>query len=85
MPQRRNNPNNQFVKKADPGTSAVDEQPWNKSRIEIEPAQAEEQAAPPAVQGPRERFSDRIKYSPMDEQGRATDKALKGWTGIKRA
>lgn len=78
MPQRRNNPNNQFVKKANPGSSTLEDGPWNKSQIEIEPSEDSPQAP---IQGPRERFSDRIKI----DQDHASERGLKGWTGIKRA
>lgn len=76
MANKKNNPGNAFVKKPD-------SQPWNRSQMEIEPI-PENQAAPQAPQKPR--YNDRIKISPMDEQGRATDKALSGWAeGIKKA
>jgi hypothetical protein len=75
VPQRRNNPGSQFVKKS----PAADDQPWNKSQIVVEPAE-------PAAPNGSGRYSDRIMVPPMDEQGRATDRALKGWPeGIKKA
>ena len=64
--------------------SQADDQPWNHSRMEIEPMpqQPETQTQPDS----KGRFNDRIKVSPMDEQGRATKRALKGWpTGVKKA
>jgi hypothetical protein len=46
--------------------------------MEIEPI-PETQAAPEG------RYKDRIKVAPMDDQGRATDRALKGWPeGLKK-
>lgn len=66
MANKKNNPGNPFVKKPD-------SQPWNRSQMEIEPAEQGTQASPPG------RYQDRIKVAPMDEQGRATDRALKGW------
>jgi len=74
MPQKKNNPSNQFVKKPDP-------QPWNKSRIEIEPA-----PVPEAPQDSKGRYNDRIKIAPTDEKGNATPRALDNWPeGLKKA
>jgi hypothetical protein len=73
MPNRRNNPNNQFVKKS------ADDQPWNRSRMIVEPAEAT-----PATE-PQGRYNDRIKISPVDEGGAATPRAIKNWPeGLKR-
>lgn len=84
MARRRNNPNNQFVKKANP-QEPQDSQPWNRSRVEVEPMPAEPETQVTAPES-RGRYNDRIKVAPMDEQGRATDRALKGWPeGIKKA
>ena len=82
---RRNNANNQFVKRAEGPQPKIgpqeDPQPWNRSHMEIEPS---EDAAPEAP-APAGRYNDRIKISPMDDQGRAKPRALKGWAeGLKR-
>jgi hypothetical protein len=72
MPQ--NNPNAPFVKKS----QGKDPQPWNRSRVEVEPSEE--------PQMPEGRYSDRIKISPMDEQGRAKPRAVRNWPeGLKKA
>jgi hypothetical protein len=75
MPQNgRNNSNNQFVKKSDP---------QNKSRMVIEPSLDSPQPTPEPSPG---RYNDRIKIAPMDEEGRATPRAVKNWPeGVKKA
>jgi hypothetical protein len=87
---RQNNANNQFVKKAEAPKIGPQEdpQPWNRSQMEIEPMEPgiepRKPVASEAVE-PRGRYSDRIKISPMDDQGRAKPRALKGWAeGLKR-
>lgn len=55
----------------------MDQQPWNKSQIEIEPAEETKPAG---------QFSDRIKLSPYNKEGKAGGRALKGWPeGQKKA
>jgi hypothetical protein len=51
-----------------------DSQPWNKSTMEIEPAQDSAEGSEP-----KGRYQDRIKVSPMNEKGAATKKAVRGW------
>jgi hypothetical protein len=60
-----------------PPADKLETGPWNKSKMEIEPAPTEG-----PVQGPQEpkgRFSDKLKISPMNEQGAANKKAVRGW------
>lgn len=76
---RQNNPNNQFVKK--PGASSGD-----RNRMVIEPSEDNPQSPIGPLPAPSGQYSDRIKVSPMDEQGRATGRAVKGWPeGLKKA
>ena len=79
MANGRNNPNNPAVAKAAP----ADDQPWNRSTMEIEPLPSPE--ADPQITS-KGRYNDRIKISPMNEQGAATKRAVKGWPeGLKKA
>ena len=76
MANRKNNPSNQFVKKL-----GVDLQPWNRSRMQVEPSEDSPTAAPE----PRGRYSDRIKISPTEESGAATPRTVRNWPeGLKK-
>jgi hypothetical protein len=75
MPNRRNNPKNPAVAKP-----SVDPQPWNKSRMEIEPS-----PTPETQITPQGRYEDRIKIPSMTEGGAATPRAVRGWPeGLKK-
>ena len=67
---------NYSIRDEAPADRKADSQPWNRSRMVVEPVPSE----------PQGQFSDRIRVSPIDAQGRAKNRALKGWpTGTKRA
>jgi hypothetical protein len=56
------------------------DQPWNRSRMEIEPSP---ETPTPEAKG---RYNDRIRVSPMNDKGQATPKAVRNWPmGPKRA
>jgi hypothetical protein len=78
---------NYSIRQAPPADrpTQADDQPWNHSTMEVEPMpqEAPETQTQPEPKG---RFNDRIKVSPVDSEGRATKRALKGWpTGLKKA
>lgn len=78
MANGKNNPNNPAVAKQQPAPA---DQPWNRSTMEIEPSPEMDSQITP--QG---RYNDRIKISPMNEQGAATKRAVRGWpVGQKKA
>jgi hypothetical protein len=69
---------NYGIQDVPPADKKADSQPWNKSQIEVEPAPVEGPVQGPSEE-PRGRFNDRIKISPMKENGAANKRAVGGW------